>query len=126
MVIGKEQLKRIFVKTKERYDEFRDVEIDLRFHNEWFFTMRASIYLSSILNKKRKYFINVNLKRKNILSKLSEDDFIGWYGHELAHIVDYETMSNYELLVFSLRYMFDLKFRFSVEKKLIHLHPTMG
>ena len=118
MITGKEQLRRIFLKTKERYDELQGVEIDLRYNNEWFFTMRASIYLNSILNNKRKYFINVNLKRKNILSKLSEDDFIGWYGHELAHIIDYETMSNFELLVFTLRYMVDLKFRFSVEKRI--------
>ena len=126
MPLDKEQFEHIFVKTKERYDELQDVEINLRFHNECFFSMRASIYLSSFFKKKRRYFINVNLKRSNIFLKLSEDDLMGWFGHELAHIVDYETMNNFKLLLFTFKYIFDLKFRFFVEKRINVLTSNNG
>ncbi len=61
--------------------------------------------------------MRVNLNRKDVLSILSEDDVKAWFGHELAHIVEYEQMSNPKLFLFAFRYIFDVKFRFSVEKR---------
>jgi len=80
--------------------------------------MCTSIKLSSIFNKKRKYIVIVNFARRKILSKLSKNDLIGWFSHELAHIIDYETMSNFKLLKFTLKYLFSRRFRFSVEKRI--------
>lgn len=118
MKFNQDQFSNVFQKAKARYSELEYVNINLTFSKRRFFTMQAVIRLSSIFNKKRRYSINVNPRRKNILSKLSEEDVVGWFGHELAHVVDYETMSRSKLLIFSLRYLFDLKFRFSVERKI--------
>jgi hypothetical protein len=107
----------IFEEAKLRYKELQVIDISLQFGNRWFFTMYALIIPRYIFCKKRKYCIRVNLKRKDILLKLSRNDLIGWFGHEFAHVVEYEKMSNYKLLLFFLRYLVDLKFRFIVEKR---------
>jgi hypothetical protein len=107
-----------FEKANIRYQKTQGLDIELKLSKGLFFTMRASVRPSSLFTKKRKYIVYVNLLRKDILPKLSEEDLIGWFGHELAHIIDYEAMSNFELLVFAFKYLFDLKFRFSVEKRI--------
>ncbi len=117
MKLNQEQFDNIFQKAKARYPELKHVDINITFNKGRFFTMQAVIRPSSIFNKKRKYSINVNPRRENIFSKLSEEDVTGWFGHELAHVIDYETMSNSKLLIFILRYLLDFRFRFSVEIK---------
>ncbi len=108
----------IFEEAKSRYKELQDTNIGLRFGNGWFFTMHASLEPKSVFSKKRKYYVKVNLKRNDILSKLSDADILGWFGHELAHVAEYEKMSNFKLFLFILRYVFDVKFRFVVEKRI--------
>ena len=116
-LLDEEKLRDAFDTAKARHTGLRSVAVDLRYENGWFFTMRACISLSSIFSQKRKYFVKVNRKRADIFFRLSGDDLVGWYGHELAHIIDYETMSFSRLLMFTLRYVFDIKFRFSVERR---------
>jgi len=106
-----------FAKAKARYPKIQDLNIELRLRKSIFFTMRASVVPSSLFTKKRRYIVCVNLLRKDIVSVLSEEDLIGWFGHELAHIIGYEALSNSELLAFAFKYIFNLKFRFSVEKR---------
>ncbi len=118
MKLDQIQLTNIFQEAKARYPNLEHTNINLTFKKGWFFTMQAKVNIFSICKKKRKYIINVNPRKGSILSKLSEDDILAWFGHELAHIVDYETMSWAELLVFTFRYIFDLKFRFSVERRI--------
>lgn len=119
MKIEKEVFENIFEKAKIRYTELGNVDIKLKFSKGLFFTMRASFKLNSFFSQKRKYIIYINLnRRKDVLSKLSEDDLLAWFGHELAHVLDYETMSNFELLIFALKYIFNPEFRFSVEKRI--------
>ena len=117
-LIDKANLEKYFQVSKLRYSELNDVEITLIFRNQIFFTIFALLNLKSIFKKKRKYLVIVNLKKYAILSKLSEEHLTGWFGHELAHIVDYEKMSQLQLLLFAIRYIFDLRFRFKVEKRI--------
>lgn len=117
MELDKKQFQKLFEEAKSRYQELNQVNVDLAFAKQWFFTMRADIGISSFFRKKRNYSIIVNVRRKEILSKLSQNDIFAWFGHELAHVVEYETMSNKKLRIFVLRYAFDLKFRFNVEKR---------
>lgn len=126
MPIDKEKIEDAFETTKARHAKLRHADIALRFNKGLFFTMQAGIEFRSFFTKKRKYYINVNPRRKKILSGLSKEDLIGWFGHEFGHIMDYETMSRSKLLVFILRYIFDLKFRFSVEKKINVLASNNG
>jgi hypothetical protein len=118
MKLNQDEFGTIFQKAKARYPLLEHADINITFRKGWLFTMRAVIRLPSIFNKKRKYSINVNPRRENILSRLSEEDVTGWFGHELAHIIDYETMSGSKLVPFILRYLFNINFRFSVEKRI--------
>jgi hypothetical protein len=115
--IDKEEFRVLFQEAKSRYGEIESTNIFLMFRKEWFFTMRASFRIGSMFNGKRNYFITVNLNKEKFLSELSQGDIVGWFGHELAHIIEYKKMSNTELFFFTLRYMFDLRFRFSVERR---------
>ena len=115
---NKEQFITIFQKTKLRYPALNNTSIVLRFKNEWFFTMRATINISSLFQNKRVYIININIqKRKELLSQLSDSDLTGWFAHELAHVIEYESMSNFELLAFAIKYTAWPKFRFAVERR---------
>jgi hypothetical protein len=112
-----QKFKAAFEKAASRYLEIQGLNIELRFCKTLFFTMRASIKAISFFSKNRIYIIKVNLSRNDVLPKLSDDDLVGWFGHELAHILDYEAMSNIELCIFAFKYVCNLKFRFSVEKR---------
>ncbi|MES2930502.1 MAG: hypothetical protein V4665_01830 [Patescibacteria group bacterium] len=118
MTRDKNQFTRIFQEAKARYKELEHTDIELTFTKSLFFTMQASVKLASLFHRKRKYTVNVNLKRVDLFSMLSDNDILAWFGHELAHIVDYETMSRSKFLIFSLRYLVDLTFRFSVERRI--------
>ena len=111
------EYKTIFNKTKTVYQETRDLPIELKFKKDIFFTMRGGVNYTSLLGKKRKYFVFVNVNKKVLLSELDEINITAWFAHELAHIVEYEKMSNWNLLIFLIKYTFSLEFRFMVEKR---------
>lgn len=115
--MNKDFIESVFQKTKVRYQELQDINVKLVFKSGLFFTMRTSTSLSSFLKEKRAYLVLVNTKRNNIISQLSEDDIIGWLAHELAHIIDYESMSNTGLVTFTFQYFFNSKFRSATEKR---------
>jgi len=80
-------------------------------------TMQAQPEFSSVFKsrKNRKYYIFINPIFKvenNILRTvdLPSDVLIGWIGHELGHIMDYEQQSGFNLLRFGLGYTFSDSF----------------
>lgn len=107
----------IFNKTKSVYKETSDLDIELKFKKDIFFTMRGAIQYSSLFNKKRKYFLFVNSSKKHLFSELDDSNIMAWFAHELAHIIEYKKMSNWKLFTFLIKYTFNLKFRFIVEKR---------
>lgn len=117
MEINFEEYRKIFNKTKEVYPETRDLEIELKFKRDIFFTMRGAVKYSSLFSKKRKYYVYVNTKKKDLFSKLDEKNITGWFAHELAHIIEYEKMSNWSLSKFTVKYVFNRSFRTMVEKR---------
>ncbi len=117
MKLDLDEYQRIFNKTKNAYPETRDLDIRLKFKKNMFFTMRSAVNPGSIFSKERKYLLLINSRRKELFLKLDEHDLTAWFAHELAHIIEYKKMSNGELLVFIIRYAFNPKFRFAVEKR---------
>lgn len=118
MQINQERVTNLFQKTKDAYPQLKNTPIVLQFKKERFFTMRATIKLRSFFNKQRNYVVVINTRRaETLFPQLSDSDIVGWIAHELAHIIDYETMSNTRFIFFVLRYLFDLSFRSRVEKR---------
>lgn len=111
------EYKKIFNRVKNVYQDARNLDIELKFKKDIFFTMRGAVKYSSLFKKKRKYFVFVNLNKRALLSELDESNITAWFAHELAHIIEYEKMSTWILFIFLIKYTFSLKYRFMVEKR---------
>ncbi|WP_405565560.1 hypothetical protein [Polaribacter sp. Asnod6-C07] len=76
-------------------------------------TMQARPTFDSFFRSKknRKYLILISKKFKISDKEFStldipDDIFIGWIGHELGHIMDYQDRSRFNLIWFGLKYLF--------------------
>lgn len=79
--------------------------------------MQAQPIFKTLLGSKknRRYRINISTNFKLINAELPileipDSVFIGWIGHELGHILDYECKSNTEMVSFGYNYYFHPKF----------------
>lgn len=96
------------------YPELKDAEIEFRFKsNIKKSTMQARPTFGSFFRSKknRSYVILISEKfkiaDKEFLTKHIPDDiFIGWIGHELGHIMDYQNRSKLNLIWFGFKYVF--------------------
>lgn len=94
------------------YPQLKNTEIEFRFKdNIKKSTMLAQPVFGSLLKskKKRRYLILMSKKFK-ISGKefkttdVGSDILIGWLGHELGHILDYQNRSSLNLLWFGIKY----------------------
>ncbi|WP_299777977.1 hypothetical protein [uncultured Formosa sp.] len=100
------------------YPELEDVEIDIRFKKEIKkSTMQAQPQFWSLLKgrKGRRYVIFISKKIKITDSEFSTKNIpsniiVGWLGHELGHVCDYQNRSSFGLVIFGFKYLFSEKF----------------
>ncbi|WP_349663498.1 hypothetical protein IZU89_13000 [Cellulophaga lytica] len=94
------------------YPQLKNTEIEFRFKdNIKKSTMLAQPVFGSLLKskKKRRYLILMSKKFK-ISGKefkttdVDSDILVGWLGHELGHILDYQNRSSLNLLWFGIKY----------------------
>ena len=96
------------------YPELEDAAIELRFKkNIKKSTMQARPKFSSFFRSKenREYVILISEKFKISDKEFSTKDIpsdilIGWIGHELGHIMDYQNRSKLNLIWFGIKYLF--------------------
>lgn len=76
-------------------------------------TMQARPTFGSFFARRRnrKYYILISKKFKIAEKEFStldipDDIFIGWIGHELGHILDYENRGRFNLIWFGIKYLF--------------------
>lgn len=73
----------------------------------------------NLFSGKKRYKIKVgyNIKDEESLKlvNLPDDVLIGWFAHELGHVLDYRQYSNLQMLGFGIRYLFSNKHRKQVE-----------
>lgn len=79
-------------------------------------TMQAQPKFSKIWSPRhhREYIIFIKEKftlgsKETPIENLPKDVIIGWLGHELGHVMDYEARSNTNLVGFGLKYLFSHK-----------------
>jgi hypothetical protein len=79
--------------------------------------MQAQPVFTTLLQsrKARRYRINISEHFKLVstsmpIQQIPNDVMIGWIGHELGHILDYESMSNVGMMSFGYRYYFHPEF----------------
>ena len=86
-------------------------------------TMRAQpvVNLQLLDKKKRHYRIEISnhtsLAHHVPLTELPEKVLIGWFAHELGHIIDYQQRSFIGLIRFGIGYLFMPTFRIGVERQ---------
>ena len=105
------RLQTAFYVALSRYPELHQKKITLRLKSIPS-TMQAQPDASFLLKRRenRGYhiFVNNNPEPTGIdYRELSFNALVGWLGHEFAHLIDYSSMKNRELLGFVAAYVFD-------------------
>ena len=104
------------LKALSFYPELRETSIDFVFkQNIKKSVMQAQPDVPAILKGRRAYKINISalfrLKTTAIpIHQIPQDIMIGWIGHELGHIMDYENRSIYGMAKFGLGYLFSANY----------------
>ncbi len=101
------------LKTMTYFPNLKNVSIEFKFKPDIKrSTMQAQPRFSKILSPRhnREYiiFIKKHFKLGDIdkpIEELPKDVIIGWLGHELGHVMDYERMSNFKLVLFGINYL---------------------
>ncbi|WP_443089857.1 hypothetical protein [Winogradskyella sp. ECml5-4] len=109
-----EDIKTTVNKALAYYPQLKDTKIEFRFKkNIKKSTMQARPTFGSFFKsrKNRHYVILISEKfkiaDKEFLTRHIPDTiFIGWIGHELGHIMDYQNRSKLNLIWFGLKYVF--------------------
>jgi hypothetical protein len=105
-----------------KYPELKEVNIRIE-HDELNSTMVAQpvFNIDVFCSSKRDYVIIINNNPKNgkfLLSDMDVNIQVGWFAHELNHIVDYNNKSLYELIYFGLNYALFDSFKKETEKRI--------
>lgn len=96
-------------------------------------TMQAQPNFASLFSftKPRSYYIYISEKFKITNEELKTTDipnkvFTGWIGHELGHVLDYESMSNWQIIVFGIKYLLINKHIIEAERRADHYAVNQG
>ncbi|UKM64138.1 hypothetical protein GSB9_00685 [Flavobacteriaceae bacterium GSB9] len=108
-IIEKEALKAL-----SYFPQLKHTHIELKFKkNIKKSTMQAQPKFSSFFKdrSRRSYVILISesfkISNNKFLTKhIPPDILIGWIGHELGHIMDYQNRSKFNLILFGLKYLF--------------------
>ncbi len=100
------------------YPELKDTKIDFVFkQNIKKSVMQAQPKFTSLLKnrKKRAYQINISAMFKlthssTPIHQLPENIMIGWIGHELGHVMDYQSRSLFSMMQFGAGYLFSERY----------------
>ena len=108
------EIEKNILKALSFYPELKNATIDFIFKkNIKTSVMQAQPVFLTLLRtrKNRRYRINISRHFKLVhsempITEIPELVMIGWIGHELGHILDYEGKSNLEIVSFGYRYLF--------------------
>lgn len=107
-------IKKEALKALSFYPELKNTPIQFKFKKQIKkSTMQAQPDLSTILRgrKNRGYKIliseKIHIEQKEFsIEDMEKEVLIGWFGHELGHVIDYHDRSAIGMLIFGLKYLF--------------------
>jgi len=108
------EIEKNLLKALSFYPELKNTTISFIFKtNIKTSVMQAQPVFTSLLGKRknRRYRINISRHFRLIhsqipITQIPDDVMIGWIGHELGHILDYEGRSNVGMVSFGYQYYF--------------------
>ncbi len=106
------------LKALSFYPELKNTTINFIFKkNIKTSVMQAQPVFTTLLKRRkhRSYRINISAQFKLThsvmpINQIPDDVMIGWLGHELGHILDYESRSNTGMISFGYRYYFSSEY----------------
>ena len=115
--ISKQRTKNIFKEVVKSYPELTGHKITLEGRHLRLATMLAQpiIGFTNIFSKKKsfKIFMSIHvIQSKDVeVEELPDEILKGWFAHELGHLVDYLPYSNFQMLLFGLKYTLNSAFK---------------
>lgn len=106
------------------YPELNEVPIEFRLtKNMSSSVMKAQPKFWSLLKNKnqREYIVLISrtfgIKHRELqTSQVPKEVMVGWLGHELGHVMDYQNRSTFNLIAFGFRYVFQESFTKTAEQ----------
>lgn len=100
------------------YPELKDTPIEFRFKKKIQKSfMQAQPQFSGLVKKRgnRSYFVFISesfhIENEEFeISEIPSDVLIGWIGHELGHIMDYQQRTGFNMIAFGIRYLTSKRF----------------
>ncbi|MEK6479086.1 hypothetical protein WJR50_16180 [Catalinimonas sp. 4WD22] len=120
-----EIIRKEVIEALSHYPELAETPIDFVFRKDIiksFMQAQPKWYGIFQGKKKRRYIVKITpalkLKNKSIpIEELPTDALVGWFGHELGHIMDYKNRSGFALLRFGIGYMTSEKYLMKAEQR---------
>ncbi len=119
--VGNEKVRKCFLEVVSKYKMLHPFQLELKQKPIKSSTMQAQPVISwrSILLGEKKYKVKLaifvrdsqNLK----VNELPEDVLVGWFAHELGHIVDYQPYNALQMVSYGFKYVFSEKFKKEAE-----------
>jgi len=109
----------------EFYPELQRTPLEFRFakpKEQMIMNAQPDILSMLRLMEERKYYVNINRTiklgdRAHAIEELPESVLIGWIGHELGHIMDYEERSAWGMVKFGFNYVLSPTFVKGAERR---------
>ncbi len=120
--ITSEKIKSAFLEVVQRYDTLHDHKINLKQLRIKSSTMQAQPVLNwnslkGIKSYKVKLALHVRDSDTLLVEDMPRNVLIGWFAHELGHLVDYAPLSTWQMIIYGIRYLTSGKFKRKAEYK---------
>lgn len=117
--IESNKIKNAFTEVLEQYDILHPHHITLRQRRMRRATMQAKPVLAGLMRKEKRYEVSLGVYVKGSdglrVDELPEEVLVGWFAHELGHLVDYERFSKFGMLRYGARYVSSRNFKREAE-----------
>jgi hypothetical protein len=119
--VESEKIRECFLIVMKRYEELHDIQVTLTQRSVKSSTMQAQpvIALHKLFGKTNKYHVKLALYVRDSetmkVADLPYDVLIGWFAHELGHLVEYRPYSNFKMLFYGIRYLVSHRFKTEAE-----------
>jgi len=119
--VRNKRIKKIFQETSNRYSELDGMKLILRQSPIKGSTMQAQpiITFKSVFRGIDTFRIKLSTKVRDSnnleVDDLPDEVLMGWFAHELGHIIDYHSRSVLNMIGFGLKYVFSRSFRLEAE-----------
>ncbi len=126
------KIKECFLKVYDQYEVLHKYEISLVQKPVKSSTMQAQPILSfkSFFSGVKRFQIKLAVYVKDSqeikVSDLPDEVLVGWFAHELGHLVDYEPRSNFGMVIYGFRYLTSNKYKRKVEHEADNIAAENG